>query len=78
MANNAQANWNMVRIVYGSKDPFVNMVDKEHTCLFHWTQSFDKHTKTINQTWVARWAFRTLRGRRFLGLPNNLLIVLLV
>jgi hypothetical protein len=23
------------------------MVDKEHTCLFHWAQSFDKHTKQL-------------------------------
>jgi len=35
MANNAQTNWNMVIIIYGSKDPSVRMVDKEHTCLFH-------------------------------------------
>jgi hypothetical protein len=35
MANNTQAKWNVVKIVYGFKDPFVMMVDKEHTHLFH-------------------------------------------
>jgi hypothetical protein len=37
----------MVRIVYGSGDPSIKMVDKERTCLFHWTQSLDKHTKQL-------------------------------
>jgi thymidylate kinase len=23
------------------------MVDKEHTCLFHWSHSLDKHTKQL-------------------------------
>ncbi len=36
MANNAQANWNVVHIVYDFGDAFVKMVDKERTCLFHW------------------------------------------
>jgi hypothetical protein len=31
MVNSAQINWNMVIIVYGLGDPFVRMVDKEHT-----------------------------------------------
>ncbi len=44
MVNNAQANWNTVRIVYGSKDPYIRMVDKECPCLFHWSHSLDKHT----------------------------------
>ncbi len=47
MANNAQANQNMVKIVDGSRDPFVKMVDKDCTCLFHWIQSLDKHTKQL-------------------------------
>ncbi len=47
IADNAQTNWNAIKIVYGSRDPFVRMVDKEHTCLFHWTQSLDKHTKQL-------------------------------
>jgi hypothetical protein len=35
MADNTQANWNAFRIVYGLGDPYVKMVDKESTCLFH-------------------------------------------
>jgi hypothetical protein len=29
MADSALADWNVVRIVYGSRDAFVKMVDKE-------------------------------------------------
>jgi hypothetical protein len=47
MADNAQANWNDIKIVYGSRDPYVKMVDKEHTCLFHWTQSINRHIKKL-------------------------------
>ena len=35
MADSAQANWNVVCIVYSSKDPLVKMVDRERTYLFH-------------------------------------------
>jgi hypothetical protein len=35
MVDSAQANWNAPRIVYGSRDPYVKMVDKERTYLFH-------------------------------------------
>jgi hypothetical protein len=35
MANNAQTNWNIVRIVYGSGDANELMVDKNQTCFFH-------------------------------------------
>lgn len=45
MADSAQANWNAVRIIYGSGVASEIMQDKERTCLFHWTQSLDKHTK---------------------------------
>ena len=45
MANSAQANWNAVRIVYGSGDPKVPIKGRERTCYFHWTQSLEKHTK---------------------------------
>ncbi len=37
MVDSTQANWNAVKIVYGLGVPFVKMVDKEHTCLFHRT-----------------------------------------
>ena len=45
MADSAQANWNAVRIVYGGGDPTVPMEELERTCLFHWRQSLEKHTK---------------------------------
>jgi hypothetical protein len=44
MADSAQTNWNVVRIVYGSKDPKIPMQGRERTCFFHWKQSRDKHT----------------------------------
>jgi hypothetical protein len=47
MVNNTQANWNIARIVYGSGDPSIRMVDKECTCLFHWIHSLNKHTKQL-------------------------------
>jgi hypothetical protein len=34
-------------MVYGSGDATIRMVDKEWTCLFHWIQSLDKHTKQL-------------------------------
>jgi len=49
MANNTQANWNIVKIIYGSGHPYVRMIDKECTCLFHWIQSFNKHTKQLKK-----------------------------
>ena len=45
MADSAQANWNVVRMVYGEGDPTLPMENRERTCLFHWTQSLEKHTK---------------------------------
>ena len=45
MADSAQTNWNVVRIIYGSGDAFEKMVDKERTYLFRWMQSLEKHTK---------------------------------
>jgi len=45
MADSAQANWNAVRTIYGSGDIHVPMENQERTCLFHWTQSMEKHTK---------------------------------
>ena len=45
MADNAQADWNSVKIVYGCGDPKVPMEGRERTCFFHWTQSLEKHTK---------------------------------
>ncbi len=35
MANDAQSNWNIMWIVYGSGDPSEVMIDKGQTCCFH-------------------------------------------
>jgi hypothetical protein len=35
MADSAQANWNAVRIIYGSGDATIPMKDQERTCFFH-------------------------------------------
>jgi hypothetical protein len=35
MADSAQANWNAVRIIYGSGDAVIPMKDQERTCLFY-------------------------------------------
>jgi hypothetical protein len=35
MADSAMANWNAVRIVYGSGSANVEMEDRERTCLMH-------------------------------------------
>ena len=45
MADSAQANWNAVRVVYGSGNKEERMDDRERTCQFHWTQSMVKHTE---------------------------------
>ena len=45
MADSAQANWNAVRIVYGTGNKEDRMEDRERTCLFHWTQSMVNNTE---------------------------------
>jgi hypothetical protein len=50
MADNAQTNWNAIRVIYGSGDATIPMKDQERTCLFHWAQSFEKHTKVDIRT----------------------------
>ncbi len=47
MVNNAQGNWNAIKIVYGYGDPSIKMVDNECTCLFYWIQSLNRHTKKL-------------------------------
>jgi hypothetical protein len=44
MADSAQANWNAVKIVYGSGDPKVPMENQERTCFLYWTTSLERHT----------------------------------
>ena len=45
MANNAHANWNVVRKVYDNNDPIVLLEGCEHTCLYHWSSNLDKITQ---------------------------------
>jgi hypothetical protein len=45
MADSAQANWNDIRIVYGSGDPKVPMENRERTYLLHWTTSLKRYTQ---------------------------------
>jgi hypothetical protein len=45
MADSAMANWNAVRIVYGSGSANDQMENRERTCLLHWTTSLQKHTQ---------------------------------
>jgi hypothetical protein len=45
MVDSPQANWNIVRVIYGNGDTTIPMKDQEKTCLFHWTQFLEKHTK---------------------------------
>jgi hypothetical protein len=47
MCDNAQANFNAVRILFGSGDPTVPMENKERTCQFHWRMSLECHTKQL-------------------------------
>lgn len=49
MVNNVQENFNVVRIVFGFGDAFISLVNKECTCLFHWTQLMEKHAKKLIQ-----------------------------
>lgn len=44
MADNAQANWNAVRILYGNGNKEDPMEDRERSCLFHWTQNMVAYT----------------------------------
>jgi hypothetical protein len=34
-------------MVYGSGDLSVKMVDRERSCLLHWTTSFNRHTEKL-------------------------------
>jgi hypothetical protein len=45
MADSAMANWNAVRIVYGSGSAKEEMENRERTCLLHWSSSLHKHNQ---------------------------------
>jgi hypothetical protein len=46
MADNAQTNWNVVRIVYGLGDPKVPMEARDRIFYLHWKQPLKKHMKS--------------------------------
>lgn len=45
MVDNAQANYNVVRKIYGNGDPTMAKEDCERTFLFHWFANLDKITQ---------------------------------
>ena len=47
MANSAQANFNVVRKIFGSEDRNIPMEGKERTCQFHWSMALDHHTRQL-------------------------------
>jgi hypothetical protein len=47
MCDSAQANFNVVRVVFGSEDPTVPMENREKMCLFHWKMALEHHTKQL-------------------------------
>jgi hypothetical protein len=47
MCDSAHANFNVVRVIFGSGDPSIPMVNKERTCLFHWKMALERHTKQL-------------------------------
>jgi hypothetical protein len=50
MVDSAQANWNAVKVIYGSGNATIPMKDQEKMCLFHWAQSLEKHMKADIRT----------------------------
>jgi hypothetical protein len=49
MCDSVQANFNAVRVLFGSRDPKVPMVNTERTCLFHWKMALERHTKQLTK-----------------------------
>jgi hypothetical protein len=47
MCDSAQANFNTVRVLFGSGDPKVPMENKKRMCLFHWKMALGCHTKQL-------------------------------
>ena len=47
MCDSTQANFNAVRVIFGSGDPTVSMENRERTCLFHWKMALERHTKQL-------------------------------
>jgi hypothetical protein len=49
MVDNVQENFNVIQRFFGSRDAFFSLVNKECTCLSHWSQSMEKHAKKLIQ-----------------------------
>ena len=47
MADSAQANFNVVRKIFGSGNRSIPMKGKERTCQFHWSMALDRHTRQL-------------------------------
>jgi hypothetical protein len=47
MYDNAQANFSVVRTIFGSGIPSEPMENRERTCQFHWRMSLEWHTKQL-------------------------------
>ena len=47
MADSAQANFNVVRKMFGSRDSSIPMEEKERTYQFHWSMVLDRHTRQL-------------------------------
>jgi hypothetical protein len=47
MVDSTQVNINAVKILCGSDDLKIPMENQECTCLYHWIQSYDQHTKSL-------------------------------
>jgi hypothetical protein len=42
MEDSAQANWNVVKKIYGDGEPTLPMIKDEYTCLLRWSSTLDK------------------------------------
>ena len=52
MMDNAHANWNVVRKIYGVGVPRLPMVGRKRTCRYHWSLSFYKGTHKYIKTFL--------------------------
>ncbi len=79
MANSAQTYWNAIIIIYGSREPYVKMIDKDRTCLFHNIQLIDKHTKQLIKPKFQDQCIslcHQYKGTQSLGEVNNMYVLI--
>ncbi len=70
MVDGAQANWNDVCIVYGTRDPMVKMVDKKWTYFFPLDLVFGQTHQTIDRTkvpWLTQNPLLWIQKNQVLG-----------